>query len=171
MQTARIRSLSLCALIIIIVGSLAINCFSQNPATPPTVNGWTLVWSDEFDGPNGSSVDRTKWVVETGGNGWGNQELEYYTDRSENASMHDGNLVIKATAEKYTRSPRETTLGTSQNLGKFSQTTAASNPVSKSPTVKVCGPPSGCSVTTSTRSAGRHAARSTSWRTSEKNPP
>src|SRR6266852_2795237 len=101
MKTARIRSLSQCVFIIIIivsVGSLAITCFSQNPAPSPTSNGLTLVWSDEFDGPNGSSVDRTKWVVETGGNGWGNQELEYYTDRSENASMHDGNLVIKAIA-------------------------------------------------------------------------
>src|SRR5882724_7390453 len=129
MKTARIRSLSLCVFIIIIiivsVGSLAITCFSQNPAPSPTSNGWTLVWSDEFDGPNGSSVDRTKWVVETGGNGWGNQELEYYTDRSENASTHDGNLVIKAIAEKYTGPDSITRNYTSARLktfGKFSQT-------------------------------------------------
>jgi beta-glucanase (GH16 family) len=99
MQTARIRILSLCAFIAII--SLAINCFSQNPVTSPTSDGWTMVWSDEFDGPNGSSVDRSKWVAETGGKGWGNHELEYYTDRSENASIRDGNLVIRALREKH----------------------------------------------------------------------
>ena len=43
--------------------------------TPP----WTLAWSDEFDGPAGSSFDATKWVAETGGSGWGNQEREFYT--------------------------------------------------------------------------------------------
>src|ERR1035441_3294114 len=94
MQTTRIRFLLLCTLIVVI--SRAITCFSQNPAAPPTSNGWTLVWSDEFNGPDGSSVDRSKWAVETGGEGWGNQELEYYTDRSENASVHDGNLAIRA---------------------------------------------------------------------------
>jgi len=123
MQTARILFLSLCALIVVI--SLAITCFSQNPATPPRSNGWTVVWSDEFNGPDGSSVDRTKWVVETGGEGWGNRELEYYTDRSENATMHDGNLVIRAMEEKYTGPDgvkRNYTSARLKTFGKFSQT-------------------------------------------------
>jgi beta-glucanase (GH16 family) len=122
MQTARILFLSLCALIV--VTSLAITCFSQNPATPPR-SGWTLVWSDEFNDPDGSSVDRTKWVVETGGEGWGNGELEYYTDRSENATMHDGNLVMRAMEEKYTGPDgvkRNYTSARLKTFGKFSQT-------------------------------------------------
>jgi len=122
MQTTRIRFLSLCALVVM---SRAIICFSQNPLAPPTSNGWTLVWSDEFNGPNGSSVDRTKWVVETGGDGWGNQELEYYTDRSENVSVHDGNLVITALPEKYTGPDgvkRSYTSARLKTFGKFSQT-------------------------------------------------
>jgi beta-glucanase (GH16 family) len=59
--------------------------------------GWTLTWSDEFDGPDGSAADSTKWVHDVGGTGWGNQELEYYTDGTQNAVVQGGNLVITAT--------------------------------------------------------------------------
>ncbi len=47
----------------------------------------TLVWSDEFNGPTGSPIDGMKWVFETGGEGWGNKELEYYTTSPSNAAM------------------------------------------------------------------------------------
>jgi beta-glucanase (GH16 family) len=123
MQTTGLRFLSLCALIVVI--GRAITCSSQNPTASPPSNGWTLVWSDEFNGPDESSVDRSKWVVETGGDGWGNQELEYYTDRSENASVHDGNLVIRALPEKYTGPDgvkRNYTSARLKTFGKFSQT-------------------------------------------------
>ena len=36
----------------------------------------------EFDGPAGASFDRAKWVADTGGNGFGNQEREFYTTSS-----------------------------------------------------------------------------------------
>jgi beta-glucanase (GH16 family) len=67
--------------------------------------GWQLVWSDEFDGPDGSGIDTTKWTALTGGTGWGNQEREYYTDDLANAQEQGGNLVITATtagASAYT---------------------------------------------------------------------
>jgi beta-glucanase (GH16 family) len=67
--------------------------------------GWVLSWSDEFDGSDGSAVDSTKWVHDVGGTGWGNQELEYYTDGAQNAVVTGGNLVITATtagASSYT---------------------------------------------------------------------
>lgn len=61
---------------------------------------WTLVWSDEFDGAAGSPIDSTKWTAEVGGHGWGNNELEYYTARTENASMDgQGSLAITAREE------------------------------------------------------------------------
>ena len=85
---------------------------------------WKLVWSDEFNGPKGSAVDASKWFTETGGGGWGNNELEYYTARLENASQQDGNLVIKVLAEKYTGADGVTRNYTSARLktqGKFSQ--------------------------------------------------
>jgi beta-glucanase (GH16 family) len=63
--------------------------------------GWKLVWSDEFNGANGSAVDDSKWVREVGAGIWGNHELEYYTDRTENAFIRDGTLVIRARRENY----------------------------------------------------------------------
>jgi beta-glucanase (GH16 family) len=86
---------------------------------------WTLIWSDEFNGPDGSAPDPSKWVRETGGNGWGNQELEYYTTRPQNAYQEGGNLVIKAIAENHTGSDKVTrpyTSGRLKTQGKFSQT-------------------------------------------------
>jgi beta-glucanase (GH16 family) len=67
--------------------------------------GWTLTWSDEFNGPDGSAVDPTKWKHDVGGTGWGNNELEYYTDGTQNAVVQGGNLVVTATdqgASQYT---------------------------------------------------------------------
>jgi beta-glucanase (GH16 family) len=61
--------------------------------------GWTLIWSDEFNGPDGSGVDPTKWVHETGDNGGANSEREYYTDGTANAVVEGGNLVITARQE------------------------------------------------------------------------
>lgn len=59
-----------------------------------------LVWSDEFNGSAGSAVDSTKWSFDIGGAGWGNNELEYYTNSTRNASMDGaGNLVITAIKE------------------------------------------------------------------------
>jgi len=83
------------------------------------------VWSDEFNSPNGSPIDRSKWTFDLGGDGWGNEELEFYTDRPENAYIQDGNLVIKAIAEKYRDSKGVNHNYTSARLktfGKFSQT-------------------------------------------------
>src|ERR1700761_1944794 len=58
-----------------------------------------LVWADEF---NGSEIDTTKWSYELGGGGWGNSELEYYTSRSKNSYVSNGDLYITALNEKYT---------------------------------------------------------------------
>ena len=60
---------------------------------------WSLVWSDEFEGPNGSPVDSSKWSFDVGGNGWGNNELETYTSRTVNADLEGGTLVINALKE------------------------------------------------------------------------
>jgi len=57
---------------------------------------WKLVWNDEFDG---DSLDRSRWAFDLGGSGWGNNELQFYTDRPENARVADGMLVIEARQE------------------------------------------------------------------------
>jgi beta-glucanase (GH16 family) len=59
---------------------------------------WQLVWHDEFDG---TALDAGKWVRETGGDGWGNGELEFYTDRTENAHTAGGNLIVEARRETF----------------------------------------------------------------------
>ncbi len=111
--------------VLALVACFVITCGAQNPVPLPRDGEWKLVWSDEFNGPNGSGVDASKWVVETGGNKWGNEELEYYTDRKQNAFLQDGNLVIRAIAERYTGPDGVTENYTSarmKTLGKFSQT-------------------------------------------------
>ncbi|MFL6208517.1 MAG: family 16 glycosylhydrolase [Pyrinomonadaceae bacterium] len=60
---------------------------------------WQISWRDEFDGPRGAAVNRARWTAEVGGTGWGNQELEFYTDTTENAHLDGhGALVINALA-------------------------------------------------------------------------
>ncbi len=66
-----------------------------------TTTGWSLIWSDEFNQPDGSSPDSTKWIFDTGAGGWGNSELEFYTSRTNNARIVGGNLVIEARQENY----------------------------------------------------------------------
>ena len=57
--------------------------------------GWSLAWSDEFDGAAGSPVDPASWQPEVGGHGWGNQELQYYTDSRDNVRLDGaGNFQI-----------------------------------------------------------------------------
>ena len=67
---------------------------------------YKMVWSDEF---NGTSLDTDVWNIEVNGNGGGNQELQYYTDRTENLRIEDGNLIIEARKEEYNN--REYTSG------------------------------------------------------------
>ncbi len=71
--------------------SESVNILTDDPNYVPS---FTLVWSDEFDG---SVVNTNNWTFETGATGWGNQELQNYTNGN-NAEVVDGNLII--TAEK-----------------------------------------------------------------------
>ena len=67
---------------------------------------WQLTWSDEFNGSAEELPDTSKWNFNVGGGGWGNQELQYYTDRPQNAAMDgEGNLVITAYRESYAGAP------------------------------------------------------------------
>jgi len=76
-------------------GSFAQGTQQVAPTPPP---GWVLDWSDEFDG---ISLDRSKWVEELGGHGFGNNELQVYTARPENVRVGGGTLVIEARREDW----------------------------------------------------------------------
>ncbi len=76
---------------------------------PPAGPEWKLAWSDEFDG---AQIDRAKWDFAIGNGfynvdakawvpGWGNNELEYYTDEAENAFVREGMLHIRAIKKPY----------------------------------------------------------------------
>ncbi|MBC7935683.1 MAG: family 16 glycosylhydrolase [Rhizobacter sp.] len=64
----------------------------------------SLLWSDEFNIPG--APDPAKWVYDigTGGGGWGNQELQYYTSRPENVIIEGGLLKIKSIRENFSGS-------------------------------------------------------------------
>ncbi len=67
--------------------------------TPNTYPGYTLAWNDEF---SNNTVNTANWTFESGNNGgWGNNELENYTDRTQNAFVSQGNLIIEARNENY----------------------------------------------------------------------
>ena len=60
--------------------------------------GYRLVWSDEFEK---GYIDSSKWGFDIGGNGWGNNELQYYTSRWENAYVSNSQLHIRAIRGYY----------------------------------------------------------------------
>ncbi len=73
----------------------------DNRAPDPGPSGWSLAWADEFDDPAGTPPNPANWAYEIGDttpdgkNGWGNEELQYYTDDPGNAQTDGtGNLVI-----------------------------------------------------------------------------
>lgn len=75
-------------------------CISSNKSSGDEAKTeWELVWSDEFD-VNGLP-DTEKWGYDIGGHGWGNDELQYYTNRAENANVQNGRLYIEARKESY----------------------------------------------------------------------
>lgn len=85
-----------------------LGCETDNVQTLEQRN-WQLVWSDDFNGAAGVSPDAAKWDFDIGvgpnNDGWGNAELEYYTNRPENASLDgNGNLAITARRELYSGS-------------------------------------------------------------------
>src|SRR5262245_38429361 len=108
--------MTLCALIALWASASPYHIKPQN---------WALVWSDEFDDPQNSAPERTKWKFDIGGAGWGNNELETYTSRLENSFLDgEGHLVIKTIKERHTGPDGITRDYTSARLltaGKFVQ--------------------------------------------------
>jgi beta-glucanase (GH16 family) len=79
-------------------------CDSTETTSSAPNNEYELVWEDEFDR---STLDQSNWTYELGTgaqyglNGWGNNELQYYTDRTNNLYLENGFLVIEAKREDY----------------------------------------------------------------------
>jgi beta-glucanase (GH16 family) len=98
------------------------------PAATARAQAWEIVWRDEFEGARGAAVDARKWTEESGGEGWGNKELQFYTTGAQNASLEGlGSLVIRASEETLPESfkccygPCRYTSARLVTRGKFSQ--------------------------------------------------
>ena len=92
---------------IILILFLCLHCEAQT---------WNLIWSDEF---NGTGIDAANWTYDIGGSGWGNSELEYYTNRAENAKVENGQLLIIARKESYSGNSYTSSRLKTQNLQNF----------------------------------------------------
>ena len=81
------------------------------------LEGWNLVWADEFAQAEGSAPNPLYWNynIGTGSNGWGNAELQYYTSRPENVRIEEGELVIEVRKEDYLGSQYTSTRMLTQN--------------------------------------------------------
>ena len=78
---------------------IAVSIASCNASKKMAVDGWKLSWSDEFDYTG--LPDSSKWSYDIGGHGWGNNELQYYTDANlANANVSNGSLKIIARTQK-----------------------------------------------------------------------
>lgn len=93
------------------------------PTTPCRSMGYTyelsdltyeLVWSDEFDVDG--QPDPSKWGYDVGGHGWGNNELQYYTE-GDNVTVSDGKLIIEAREETFNSNTFTSTRLVSRNKG------------------------------------------------------
>jgi beta-glucanase (GH16 family) len=103
---------ALIGVLLIAAAGILVGCAGLTPAATPTPEptptaaptatpewarpGWTLVWQDEFDGPE---INPAHWSYEYGGGGWGNSEWQYYTGDPTNSFIEDGQLVIQALEE------------------------------------------------------------------------
>ncbi len=100
------------------VASILRSVFAHaGPADYPYVS-----WQDEFDG---TAVETARWTYDIGTGsqfgltGWGNNELQYYTSRTQNATVSGGMLQITARSESFGGQPY--TSARLKTLGRFSQ--------------------------------------------------
>ena len=83
---------------LVLMAGVLISCSNPADSTEPARQ---LIWEDDFEGPVGQMADSTKWDYDIGTD-WGNEQLEYDTDRPENVSLDgNGNLAITAREESY----------------------------------------------------------------------
>lgn len=126
-MTLKPTSISFCLLLFFLVAGAFWRC--QPTDNDRIQRTYQLVWADDFTGKSGDLPDAKKWKFDLGigpnNDGWGNQELQYYTNRPENVALDGtGNLAITARREVYEgrafTSARLTTKGAfEQAYGRF----------------------------------------------------
>lgn len=108
----RFRFIPIVIFLLLMVGCAESEATASPPPMPTAIpatatpewahEGWELVWQDEFEG---DEVNRDDWAFDLGrgSGGWGNHELQWYTDRPENIRTEDGILIIEAREEEFLR--------------------------------------------------------------------
>jgi beta-glucanase (GH16 family) len=94
----------LSGLLVIIAILLLTSCISSNTSPGQIKTGvpshyWKLVWSDEFNSSTGTPPDPAKWSPNIGGDGWGNEQLDYDTNNQNAFQDGNGNLVLEASKD------------------------------------------------------------------------
>ncbi|WP_214103784.1 glycoside hydrolase family 16 protein [Acrocarpospora catenulata] len=93
--------------------TLATALVALTSATPASAAIGPVTWSDEFNAASGAPIDGSKWKFDVGGGGWGNNELQYYTNTTRNV-YHDGQGHLAITARKENPSNFQCHYGTCQ---------------------------------------------------------
>jgi len=99
----KLKYLAISGLLIGLILPTFLGC-SDDDTVGVSESNLLLVFEDNFDGPEGAAINMDVWNFDigTGQDGWGNQELQYYTDRPENIALDgQGNLVISAKRESF----------------------------------------------------------------------
>lgn len=119
-QTPSRRRLAAVTVALAVLAALLVHvAVSASAAVPPTPSGWSLVWSDDFNGTAGAPPSSADWIVDTGhaypggpGN-WGTGEIQNYTGASSNLGLDGaGNLRItpqRSSSGEWTSARVETT--------------------------------------------------------------
>jgi beta-glucanase (GH16 family) len=71
----------------------------EDPVEEDTTEAGELIWSDEFNGSGTPNSNNWTYDIGHGDNGWGNNEVQYYTDEAKNVRVEDGKLIIEALKE------------------------------------------------------------------------
>ncbi|MFC6080110.1 ricin-type beta-trefoil lectin domain protein [Sphaerisporangium aureirubrum] len=106
MRKPRVLLMAVAMAVTLAGGLVAVSSPAQAAIGPVT-------WSDEFNGASGTSIDGGKWKFDTGGGGWGNNELQYYTNTTRNV-YHDGQGHLAITARRENPSNLQCHYGTCQ---------------------------------------------------------
>lgn len=115
-KNLKINSKFIYSIVCLAVFFLITNCDTDETQTVTTFDN--LTWEDEFDVDGAPNSEN--WDYNIGGDGWGNNELQYYTDRTENVKVENGMLHITALQEDFEGSGY--TSARMITKGKFEQT-------------------------------------------------
>ncbi len=96
------KNYSLITYLVLTLGLYSMSCGGEESITDPgngvkdslEIEGYELVWNDEFN--YDGALDDAKWDYDIGGDGWGNNESQYYTNDSVNVRVNNGKMTIEA---------------------------------------------------------------------------